>query len=810
MTRATRKRFILVPLALASLTLVVACGGAESRKAKYMGKGQEYLATGNLEKARVEFRNALQIAPNDSQARFENGVVAEKLGNPRQAAGFYQGAIDANPDNLPARVALARLYVLGGAPQQSLDTLTPAIAKHPDDPGVLTVRAAAKVQLKDPAGALADAERAFRLAPDNEDTVAVLAGIYQASGQSAKAESLLQDAVKRNPATVQLRLTLAQLESGLNKQSEVEALLIDLVRLKPEDKANRLRLAQFYARLDQPDEAERVLRDGIKALPAERDLKVALVDFLAARRSREAAEKELIGFVAAYPKDYELKYALAQFYAQGKEVPKAEAVYRGVIADAGLEAAGITARDRLAALLIEQHDIPGAEKLIGEVLAKSPRDDDALILRGNLALAHKDPKAAIADLRSVLRDEPNAVGVMRVLARAHLANGEPALAEETMRRAVEANPKDPGARLDLAELLTQIGKPEQAKPVIDELVEQQPNNLQALQAQFKIAAGTKDMVSAKAAADAIVALDPKLALGYYYQGLIAENDKHPDEALNLFAKALEIQPDSSEPLEASTRVLLNQKRSAEALKRLDDVIAKFPQAPIAANLKGEVLLSLQRPADAESAFKIAMERQPTWWTPYRNLAAAQYANHENDALIATLRAGIAKASAPQSLEIDLAGFYERMGQPDEAAKVYEAALRRDPQSDVAANNLAMLLVTYKKDQADLDRAQQLAARFSGSPNPNFLDTYGWVLYKRGDAAAAVAALESASSKTPDSPTSLYHLGMAQALAGQNDAAKDSLSRSLKSGKSFTGMDEAKATLNKLANQAPALAVAPSS
>ncbi len=68
----------------------------------------------------------------------------------------------------------------------------------------------------------------------------------------------------------------------------------------------------------------------------------------------------------------------------------------------------------------------------------------------------------------------------------------------------------------------------------------------------------------------------------------------------------------------------------------------------------------------------------------------------------------------------------------------------------------------------------------------------------GDSTAAVATLQTALSKTPNSPISLYHLGMAQASAGQADAARDSLSRSLKSGQRFAGMDEAKATLDKLA------------
>ncbi len=96
---------------------------------------------------------------------------------------------------------------------------------------------------------------------------------------------------------------------------------------------------------------------------------------------------------------------------------------------------------------------------------------------------------------------------------------------------------------------------------------------------------------------------------------------------------------------------------------------------------------------------------------------------------------------------------------------------------------------------------KLSARFAGSSNPDFLDTYGWVLYKHGDAMAAVVALRDVLAKAPQSPIVLYHLGMAQFLAGQADAARDSLTRAVKSGKNFPGMDEAKATLDRLARQA---------
>jgi tetratricopeptide (TPR) repeat protein len=801
-------RILLAGLTVATL-VVAGCGGAESRKAKHLAKGQAFLADGSFEKARVEFRNALQIAPADSEARYENGVVDEKLGNPREAAQFYQGAIDANADNVRARTALGRLYVFGGAPERALEVIKPPLIKHPDDAGLLTVRAAARIQLKDIDGALQDAQHAVSLAPQSEDAAAVLAGIYEATGDKDKGRALLENAIKVIPGTVDLRLALAQLYASEGQEPQVEALLLDLIRLKPNERAHRLRLAQYYAHLNHVDEAERVLREGIKALPNERGLKLALIDFLAARRSHEVAAKELGGMIASNPTDYELKIAQAQFYEEDKQYPQAQAVYEQVIADAGWAQSGVTARNRLAALKIETKDVAGAQALLGQVLTKNPRDNDALLLRGNLELAQKDPKSAIADLRSVLRDQPNAVGVMRALARAHLANGEPALAEETMRRAVDANPADPGARLDLAQLLAEEGKPEQARPVIDELVKQQPNDTRALDTQFRIALATKDFAAAKGAADAMVVLQPKVALGYYYQGMAAELDKRLEDADKFYSTSLDLQPDGVEPLQADARVLVKLNRGADALKRVDAAIAQFPELPAAANVKGELLMSLGRAPDAEAAFKMAIERQPKWWTPYRGLAEAQSKGHDPTAAMSTLQAGIAAASSPEALQVELAGMFEQAGKPEDAMQLYSAVLAKNPHADIAANNLAMLLITHNHDKVSLDRAADLAQRFSTSSNPDFLDTYGWVLYKRGDSAAAVQALQSALAKTPDSPASLYHLGMAQASAGQDEAARDSLSRSLKSGKSFSGMDEARATLDKLA-KLPTTAASPRS
>jgi Flp pilus assembly protein TadD len=199
MPRTALARNIAVLVFGISTLALTACGGAQARKIKHLQKGQAFLAAGNYEKARVEFQNAMQIAPADPEARFENGVVDEKLGKTREAGQFYQATIDVSPDHVGARTGLARLYLFAGASDKTLELIKPALEKHPDDPELLTLRAAAHAQKKEMSEAQTDAERAVQLDPANEDAVSALAGIYVSEKAADKAQALLGRPSRRFP-----------------------------------------------------------------------------------------------------------------------------------------------------------------------------------------------------------------------------------------------------------------------------------------------------------------------------------------------------------------------------------------------------------------------------------------------------------------------------------------------------------------------------------------------------------------------------------------------------------------------------------
>ena len=58
-SRIMMQRGLAGLLLLTLIALTTACGGADARKERYLAKGQELMAAGNYEKARLEFRNAI-------------------------------------------------------------------------------------------------------------------------------------------------------------------------------------------------------------------------------------------------------------------------------------------------------------------------------------------------------------------------------------------------------------------------------------------------------------------------------------------------------------------------------------------------------------------------------------------------------------------------------------------------------------------------------------------------------------------------------------------------------------------------------
>jgi tetratricopeptide (TPR) repeat protein len=788
----------LIGIALLSVTCV-ACSGAQERKVSYLQKSQTYFDQQNYDKARIELRNALQIDPKYVEARYLSGRVAEKRGELREAVGQYQAAIDENPKFNTARAAMARLYLLGGLPEKATELVDAGLKDEPQNPALLTVRAAIQAQAGRVVPALEDAEASYKLQPNDEYTVALLASLYKQSARLDKAIEVVTKGSKQLPKSVDLHVVLADLEASQQNYAALQQQLQQVIDLEPKVLTHRARLAQFLLfRKDVPG-AEATWRKAIKDLPDQQEPKLALIDLLWSQQGEAAATNEMTAMVASEPDNAELKLKLGGYLERQNKLDQAEQIYREVIKKFDKDASGLGARNRLAALyLTKRNDPTRAAALVAEVLKENAHDNDALILRANMALQKGDAATAITDLRGVLRDQPNSAPLMRALAKAHLQNHETSLAEETLRSALQTNPGDLPTRKELAQLLLQQGKADQARVMLDQLASVQgvSNDPEIIDAQFKAQLMAKDYAAAQQTAEKLQQLKPNAAVGWYFAGLAAEGQKSMDVARKQYETALDKQPDGAEPLAALVRLDVADKQIPRALQRLDKVIAANPKHSVAYNLRGELLLSQKQFAEAMTAFNKSIESSPDWWAPYRGLALSQLGNKEVDAAISTYQQGIDK-TRNNALTTDLATLYERMGKSDESIKVYEQWLQREPKSLMAANNLAMLLLNHRNDKASIDQAQKLSELLSSSTEPALLDTRGWVKFKAGDYQGAVNLLQQAANAVPDSSTLRYHLGMAQWKSGDANGARSNLQAAVKDNKPFFGMDEARQALAAL-------------
>jgi tetratricopeptide (TPR) repeat protein len=788
-----------------ALALVVACavlqgcGGADVRRARALELGHQYLAEQNYTKARIEFSNALQIEPNDADARYYVAFVAEKLGDLRVAAQGYQGALNVEATHPLALAALARLYVFSGLPEQGLELVDKGLAAHPDHVELVVVRAAANLALGREADAVEEATKVLAAQPNHEYATALLAGIYRNRGDNERAKELVESALAGSPDSVDIRIVLAQLLLDTQDNARAEAELKRIVELRPTELVHRQRLVAFYAATGRADAAEATLRELVELEPANVDHKLALVSYIASQQTFDVAERELQAFMEQSPEDDALWLAAGQFYETRNFPDDALRLYSTVIERAGLDAAGLTARNRVAALRVRANRIAEAEPLIAEVLEENPRDNDALVLRASIALAANRVNDAITDLRAVLRDQPESSALLRTLARAHAQNSEPDLARDNYRRALEVDPANSQVRIEYAEYLNRRGDNEEARPLLDAVVKAEPQNVAALELQVRVLGTLGDSEGAAAAARAIVVAQPDSPLGYYLEGLVQEAQRDAASALASYERALEKQPRGAEPLAAVARVLVTTDRRAEARTFLERIVEQQPDSALALNLLAEIMLGERDFTAAAALADRAIAVDARWWLPHRTKALALLASGAKEQAKEAYRSGLEASGDAPALGMDLAALYERDNEPDRAIEIYERLHRNDPKSEALANNLAMLLSTYRDDGVSYERAGELVRAFRNSSNPAYLNTYGWVRYRQRQYGEAVSYLRRAAQAEPGNPLMRYHLGMALIANGERDQARGELERALESEQPFPARDAAQQALDSLRN-----------
>ena len=766
-----------------------------------MQKAQTLYAEGNYEKARLEYKNVLQIDPKDVPARFGLAQTLEKLQDWRGAAGMYLAVIEADPSHKEALARMGQIYLLGRNLEEAEKLADKLLALEPTNADGLVLKAGIKALRNDLNGAFDDVQKALKSKPGHPNASALLASIYLQQEKPDEAIAVLKTALESNPKDPTVRTILARVYAQVGKNAEASSLLEESVKLEPTVLNHRLQLASFYASEKKLDEAEKVLDTAAKEFK-DKDgtaVRLARAEFLARFRSIDKAGEALDRDIKDDPENYELRFALGKIWEAANKPEQANAVYNEIVGREKDKTSPnvLKAKTRLAVVAARAGKRDEANGLLAEVLKDNPRDKDALMLRGSLALDAGNATAAIADFRAALKDNPNAPDLLRLLAKAHLANKEMDLARDTLKKAVDANPSDIGVHGDLANFYAVQKDLDSSIAELQEVLKIDPKNRQALEGLFKIRVYQQQWDEAMKVADQIKATFPAEATGFYFAGLVDQAQKKFPESIEQFESALAVAPDAVQPLSQLIKSHLAMGKPDLAEKRLQEVLERNPKNFVALNLLGELKLGAKKFADAQKSFEAAIVINPKWPILYRNLASAKLAQKDEAGAIKAMEDGIQATEGSALLVTGLAGYLEKTGKLDEAIAQYEKILKEAPNADLARNNLAMLLIEYKNDEASKARALELTKGFDASPNPAFLDTAGWVAYKTGANEHAIELLEKAVKAAPDAAIMHYHLGMAYLKGGNEVQAKDHLKQATEGNVEYKGLDEAKDAYKKL-------------
>ena len=784
-----------------STVLLVACASPEERAATYAAKAEAALAKGDLNDARLEAQNAIQVQPKNAKARYVLAQTAEQAGELGAMLNHLAIVVGEDKTNVPARVKFGTtlLYAQDYAGAELMSDEATKLA--PNDPGVLLLRARVALQKNDLPGALALLEKVIAAEPKNVDA-ALLHGLTLGQtdvdqGLADLAASVLR--VDRAQARA-LRQARIDLLNRAKRPAEVEKELVALVADYP--KAGLARdLSNFYAANNEFDKAAGALETAIANDPDNLDLKVSLAQFQSrVQKKPEIAEQTLKKFIAEAPEDLRLPVMLGTFYEGSNRPAEALAQYQITAAKGPKTSEGQQARARLAALQTRT-DARLARQTYDSLLADVPDNVLALVGRGELSYAEGRYEEAIADLRGGLRSAPDNELALLILAQTHRKLGDTKLAEDAYRRLLQVNPNNPDGAVELSQLLAVSGQLDEATALLNQVLENQPDNegarLRAQSGLIDILLARNELVPAEARAREIAALDDPQGLGALQLGQVLAQKKDFPGAEAAFRRALQKSPQSLQALEGLALAFTAEGKLKEAETFLRGYLRENPEQWNAEILLGGNLLRQGRSEEAQKVLKPVLAEHPKAVRGWITLAGA-YPTDPKGRIAVLLEAGKA---APKSsdLALLLATTYEQEGNLPAAIATYGRVVAANPKDPMASNNLAALLLDPAPNAATAQRALDLVQPFTNSRNPQYLDTLGWANYRKGDMDSAVKFLELAIAFGGEgNPIVRYHLGMAYLGSSNPVGAKQELTKAIALGKDqFPGAKEAAAALAKL-------------
>ena len=790
------KLFRIFILAFFTISLI-ACGGAEERKAVYMEKAKASIEIGDLDKARIELKNVLQIDPKDAEAHYQLGKIFESKGDYRKAFGNYKKAAELNPDHLENQAKLGRFYLLlANDVDKAQEKINLILSKDPKNSDGLLLKAAVTLRNKNSDAAIMIVKNIISQDPGHVESVAFLSSLYVKDKKLTNAIGVLDAALKINKNNQRLNKLLASALVANKDYKRAEVLYKNFLEKNPGSRLSYNNLAAFYNQMGNKVKAEEVLRASVDSDPSDKDRILTLTKFIREVKGSDEAIAELERYISENSGLGGLRIALAELFILDGDNESAAKVLKQAIDDFPEEVTGVTARTVLASVYISDNALDKASEVVEDALSISPNDPQVNYLRAKFAVRDKDMEKAIISLRITTKEMPENISAFLLLAAVYQQEGNKEQAVDILNTAYESNRANADALLKLAQyyLNRDIKK---AEKIIDTYNNIKGSDYAGLSIKAALLNQNKKYTEAYEIAKVLMNEHPDKPNGYLQAVPYSNQQGDRNKAISVLEEGYAKATDKRKILALLTSLQLSEKQFDVVVNRLKAEIKKSPEDESLRILLAKVYAVNNNLDATEQLLNEVVNISPQTEEAYLLLSQIYQSKKDISAVKEILIKGRENVKDSLKIPFRLASVYEAEGAYKDAVDIYRKLYQAYPDNLLIANNLASMLSDYKDGKNDLSLTKELIGKLEENKRPIFLDTIGWAYFKLGEQKKAIQYLFEATEKSPEVNVFNYHLGMAYKMSGDKIQAKTYLEKSIADDKKFKGKDLAKAALKDL-------------